>query len=75
MYGIQVSMLQFWEFSYKLMLLLNIFRTIQAFSSGAPAGGECADPEDAEPAGLPGSPTPDTGTPRSCHWAQVLLLP
>lgn len=26
------------------------------------------------PAGLPDSPTPDTGTPRSCYWAQVMLL-
>lgn len=67
-------MLQFWEISYKLMLLLNTFRIIQAFSSGAPAGGECADAEDPEPAGLPDSPTPDTGTARSWYWAQVLLL-
>lgn len=53
------------------MLLLNTFRIIQAFSSGAPAGGECADAEDPEPAGPPASPTPDTGTARSCYWAQV----
>lgn len=100
----------------KFMLLLNVFKIIQTFSSGdavtvevfilvdrtltdlgvaggaagellllpctpvlgprwaQSTGGECADPEDADPAGLPDSPTPDTGTPRSCCWAQVILL-
>lgn len=57
-----MSTLQFWEFSYKkFILLLNIFRIIQAFSSGDPAGDECADPEDPDPAAVPDSPTPDTG--------------
>lgn len=48
----------------KFILLLNIFRIIQAFSSG--------DPEAPDPAAL--SPTPHTGTPRSWYWAQVMLL-
>lgn len=50
----------------KFILLLNISRIIQAFSSG--------DPEAPDPAGLPDSPTPDTGTPRNWYWAQVMLL-
>lgn len=41
---------------------------------GQSTGGECADPENPDPAALPDSPTPDTGTPRSCYWAQVILL-
>lgn len=67
MYGIQWARCSSGNsLTRKFILLLNISRIIQAFSSG--------DPEAPDPAGLPDSPTPDTGTARSWSWVQVMLL-